>query len=240
MEKNPAAVTERFTVKVIRRRLTLDEFKAILAKAPEVSEWLENAMLLALVSGQDRSTVARWERSTVKGDVIIARRSKTDVKVAIPTALRLDAIGMSLADVIAKCKSTHIVSKYLIHHIRPVGSVSRGDAVGLTSMQGKHRGHMPHRWRRTDPLRTYPEASVLLFRGAEYSAAFLDGASKPMQQSMKTNDRAGILPTPRHRVATPPSTPTRPVPRLAGRPARRIAQEINHAAPATRICAPAP
>lgn len=94
MEKSLAAVTERVKVKVIRRRLTLDEFKAILAKAPAVSDWLENAMLLALVSGQDRSTFARWERSAVKGDVIIARRSKTYVKVAIPTALRLDAIGM--------------------------------------------------------------------------------------------------------------------------------------------------
>lgn len=38
MEKNPAAVTERVKVKVIRRRLTLDEFKAVLAKAPEVSD----------------------------------------------------------------------------------------------------------------------------------------------------------------------------------------------------------
>jgi len=91
-------------------------------------------MLLALVSGQDRSTVARWERSAVKGDVIIARRSKTDVKVAIPTALRLDAIGMSLADVIAKCKATHVVSKYLIHHVRSVGRVSRGDAVWLATV----------------------------------------------------------------------------------------------------------
>ncbi|AGW94647.1 hypothetical protein N234_31855 [Ralstonia pickettii DTP0602] len=46
-----------------------------------------------------------------------------------------------------------------------------------------------------------------------------------MQQSVKTNDRAGILPTPRHRFATPPSKPTRPAIRLAGRPPRRIAQE---------------
>ncbi|AGW94646.1 hypothetical protein N234_31850 [Ralstonia pickettii DTP0602] len=134
MEKNPVAVTEKVKVKVKRRRLTLDEFKAILAKAPEVADWLENAMLLALVSGQDRSTVARWERSAINGDTILAQRSKTDVKIAIPTALRLEAIGMSLADVIAKCKATRVVSKHLIHHVRPVARVSRGDAVYLQTI----------------------------------------------------------------------------------------------------------
>jgi hypothetical protein len=40
----------------------LDEFNAILKCAPKVADWLPNAMLLALVSGQDRSTIARWEK----------------------------------------------------------------------------------------------------------------------------------------------------------------------------------
>lgn len=136
MDKNPCAVTEKIKAKVKRRRLTLDEFQAIRAKAGEVSDWLENAMLLALISGQDRSTVARWQRSAVKGDAVIVQRSKTDVMIAIPTALRMDAIGMSLADVIARCKSTGIVSKYLIHHVRPVATAKRGDPVGLQSITG--------------------------------------------------------------------------------------------------------
>ncbi|GLC92358.1 integrase [Cupriavidus sp. TA19] len=134
MERNPAAVTEKVKVKVMRRRMTLSEFNAILAKAPEVADWLPNAMLLALVSGQDRSTVARWERSFVKGDVAVLQRSKTEVRIAIPTALRMDAVGMSLADVIARCKSTGVVSKYLIHHVRSIGRTKRGDPVRLSTI----------------------------------------------------------------------------------------------------------
>ena len=126
MHRNPATVTEKVKVKVKvkvkRRRLTLAEFNAILPRAPEAADWLPNAMLLALVSGQDRPTVARWERSFVKGNVAVLQRSKTEVRIAIPTALRMNAIGMSLADVIARCKSTGVVSKYLIHHLRSIGN----------------------------------------------------------------------------------------------------------------------
>lgn len=134
MKGNPAAVTEKVKVKVKRRRLTLAEFNQILAKAPEVAPWLQNAMLLALVSGQDRSTIARWERSFVKGDVAVLQRSKTEVRIAIPLRLRMDAIGLSLADVIARCKSTGVVSKYLIHHVRIQGSAKRGDRVNLSNI----------------------------------------------------------------------------------------------------------
>jgi len=134
MKSNPAADTERPRFKTARRRLTLEEFKAILEKAPEVADWLQNAMLLALVSGQDRSTIARWERTFVHGDIAAVQRSKTSIRIEIPLALRLDAIGMSLADVIALCKSTGVVSKYLIHHRRNQGRAVRGAHVKLGSI----------------------------------------------------------------------------------------------------------
>ncbi|MBN3811655.1 tyrosine-type recombinase/integrase [Paraburkholderia sp. Ac-20347] len=129
MDKNPAEATDRARIKVQRQRLTLDAFNAIRAKSGEVAPWLENAMLLALVSCQDRSTIARWERSFVKGDEVILERSKTGVRIAIPTAIRLNAIGMSLADVITRCRSTGVVSKYLIHHVRRQGLTNVGDPV---------------------------------------------------------------------------------------------------------------
>uniref|UniRef100_Q46V15 Uncharacterized protein n=1 Tax=Cupriavidus pinatubonensis (strain JMP 134 / LMG 1197) TaxID=264198 RepID=Q46V15_CUPPJ len=40
-----------------------------------------------------------------------------------------------------------------------------------------------------------------LFRCAEYWTGFLDWPFSPMQKSMKTNDRAGIITLPRHGVA---------------------------------------
>lgn len=131
MKTNPAALTERPKVKVRRQRLTLDAFQAIRAKAPEVNLWLENAMLLALISGQDRATVTSWKRAQVSGDTATVSRAKTKHRLvlAIPTALRLDVIGLSLADVIQRCKSTGVVSQHLIHHVVPQGAARRGDPV---------------------------------------------------------------------------------------------------------------
>nr|WP_167760114.1 phage integrase Arm DNA-binding domain-containing protein [Paraburkholderia pallida] len=137
MEKNPAEPTERPQVKVKRQRLSLEAFRAILAKAPEVALWLPNAMLLALVSGQDRATIGRWERSFSNSGVSVLTRVKTGVRIAIPNELRMDAIGMSLADVIARCKSTGVVSKYLIHHIRGNPAAPKGRPIKLKTISEK-------------------------------------------------------------------------------------------------------
>lgn len=131
MTSNPAAASERPRPKTKRQRLTLETFQAIYEKAPEVADWLQNAMLLALVSGQDRSTIGGWQRSFSNGEFVMLQRAKTSVKIEIPLALRLDVIDMSLGDVIAKCKSTNVVSKFLIHHIRNQGRANTGAHVKL-------------------------------------------------------------------------------------------------------------
>ncbi|KVE87763.1 hypothetical protein WI99_11570 [Burkholderia cepacia] len=131
MDSNPAAVTEGVKFKTKRSRLTLESFEKILAHAPTITSWLENAMLLALVSGQDRSTCARWERSWIKHGHARVARQKTGVVVEIPTSLRLDAIGMTLADVITRCKKTGVVSQYLIHYTTRKNGTVPGAPVGL-------------------------------------------------------------------------------------------------------------
>jgi len=137
MSQNPALVTEAVKVKVARERLTLEQFQVIRAKAGEVADWLENAMLLALVSGQDRSTIVAWERSTIGKDVIVASRSKTGVKIAIPLDIRLDAIGLSLRDVLARCKGTGVVSRFLVHHVKQWRGTKRGDPVHYDTLSNK-------------------------------------------------------------------------------------------------------
>jgi integrase len=139
MKENPATDTERAQVTVKRRRLTLDGFKAIMEKAPEVALWLPNAMLLALVSGQDRSTIARWEHSFQQDGYAVLTRGKTGVRIAIPLELRMDVLGMSLADVITRCRSTGIVSKYLIHHIKPNVNAPKGSAIMLKTITAKFK-----------------------------------------------------------------------------------------------------
>ena len=137
MEKNPAEATEKPKVKVKRRRLKLEEFNEILKQAPKVAPWLANAMLLALVSGQDRSTIGRWERSFVRDGVAILQRTKTGIRIAIPLELHMDVIDMSLADIIARCKATGVVSKYLIHHVRGNVMAPKGSAIKLDTITEK-------------------------------------------------------------------------------------------------------
>jgi ABC-type arginine/histidine transport system permease subunit len=71
----------------------------------------------------------------VKGGDAIVTRAKTHVSLAIPLALRMNAIGYSLEEVIVRCKSTGVVSKYLIHQIRGNVKAPRGSAIKLATSE---------------------------------------------------------------------------------------------------------
>lgn len=111
---NPVSVTDKVKVKTQRARLTLENFRAIYAD-PETKEWLRNAMALALVSGQRREDIARAMRKDIRDGAWWCQQRKTGNRVVIPLGIRLDALGMSLADVLEQCKSTGILSHYIIH-----------------------------------------------------------------------------------------------------------------------------
>ena len=127
MTANPATVTEDPRVVVKRGRLTLDAFKAIYAKAPEVAEWLQHAMALALVTGADRATIAGLQRADVADGYLTFARIKTGVRVAVPLRLRLDALDWTLADLVAR--KSGVISPLLVHHINPWGNAPAGSAV---------------------------------------------------------------------------------------------------------------
>ncbi len=127
MKENPAAATFKPRVKVKRGRLSLEQFLAIREKA---TGFLPRAMNLALVTGQDRSTVAAMQRADVKGGHLVCQRSKTEdqnAPVAIPVELRLDAAGLSLADILRE--RTGIISPFLVHHTVGNGAAKPGDPV---------------------------------------------------------------------------------------------------------------
>lgn len=133
MEGNPAEITRKPTVTVQRGRLTLDTFKAIYAKAAEVNEWLQHAMMLGLVTGADRSSIALLQRSDVMPDgYLIVTRPKTGARVAIPLALTLDVVGVTLADLVKP--RTKVLSKHLLHHTQTWGNAPAGSPVFVDNM----------------------------------------------------------------------------------------------------------
>lgn len=130
MESNPADATTEHRPDVKRGRLTLEAFEKIRAKAGEVSEWLELAMLLALVTGQDRSTVAAMERDHIEDGHLTVWRTKTrktNQPVDIPLALRLEVVGLSLADLVQR--PSPVAAKRLVHHVSPWGNAPPGSPV---------------------------------------------------------------------------------------------------------------
>lgn len=134
MDGNPAEPTDAGKVEVQRARLTLEWFHAIHAKAAEVKDWLPGAMVLALVSGQDRSTLAGLRRSVnIKPDVLAVKRGKTGVLIEIPLSLRLDVLGVTLAEALKACesgvRSLRAGRDYVIHHRREFGNAPLGGKV---------------------------------------------------------------------------------------------------------------
>lgn len=134
-DRNPAAATATAAPEVQRARLTLDQFRAVYAAAPQVNEWLQQAMAIALVTGADRSTIAGMTRAQIGDGALTIWRGKTkktNRPVQIPLALRLDVMGWTLDEVLRR--RTAVVSKHVIHHVRPWGNAPVGSAISPNLM----------------------------------------------------------------------------------------------------------
>ena len=130
---NVALVTRQTTVEVKRQRLTLEAWQAIHEAAAGLDPWVQRSMELALVSGQPREVIGRALFSDIKEDAWWAHRGKTGAQIMIPLALRLDAVDMSLRDVVTACRDA-VVSRNLIHHSRRRTKSRPGDPVHIDTI----------------------------------------------------------------------------------------------------------
>lgn len=128
-QDNPADVTDEVTVKVKRARLSFETFIA-LYQTTKV-KWLRNAMALAIVAGKDRDSVRNAQFSDFRDGGWWSVRGKTGARVFLPMHLRLNVFGMSLEDVVKQCRSTGIVSPYLIHQTERAKGACLGKAIHI-------------------------------------------------------------------------------------------------------------
>ncbi|PIK84443.1 integrase [Raoultella ornithinolytica] len=112
---NPALASRNPIVKVKRKRLSLEEWKIIFENAASMPPAAQNSMLLALITGQRLGDIVSFKFSDVWDDHLHIIQNKTGSKIALPLTLRCNAIGVSLGEVIARCRD-RVISKYLIHH----------------------------------------------------------------------------------------------------------------------------
>jgi len=132
LDVNPVRDTKGISVKVKRSRLTLETFQAIYANCE--TPWLRNAMALAIVTAQRREDIAEAIFRDVREGAWYCRQQKTGNQLAIPVDLRLDAVGLSLSDVIRQCRTTGVVSRYLIHQTRPFGNSPSGSPIFIDTI----------------------------------------------------------------------------------------------------------
>jgi integrase len=132
---NPVKVTDKVEVRVQRARLTLETFLALYKTTQIV--WLRNAMALALVAGKDRDSVRNAKFTDFRDGGWWNERGKTGARVYLPLHLRLGVLGMSLEDVLKQCRSTGIVSPYLIHQTQRAKGATLGQPIHVDMITRK-------------------------------------------------------------------------------------------------------
>lgn len=109
-ETNPAAHVRSPRHKVLRQRLKFEVWQQMRELSKACSQrWLESLLLLALVTGQRRADLAKMAFSDIVDNCIRIEQQKQagkgyGARVAIPLALRLNAIGMTVGEVIEHCR----------------------------------------------------------------------------------------------------------------------------------------
>lgn len=127
---NPIKVIRLETPKVKRQRLTLEDFLEVYKAAEKMPAWVQNSMALAVVSLQRREDIASMGfRQEIDGKLeVIQQKSQGKTRLRIPVTLRLEALGWSIGDVIARCRD-NVVSRHLLHHISRQGGTKPGDKI---------------------------------------------------------------------------------------------------------------
>lgn len=122
---NPAKDLELPAVKVKRDRLTWEAFQAIYAVADTRTQ---RSMELGLLTAQRLEEVANMRFRDVRDGFLHVEQQKTGTRLRIPTSMRLNALGLSLDDVIKRCRD-NVVSQNMIHHYEHNGRAKPGHAV---------------------------------------------------------------------------------------------------------------
>jgi hypothetical protein len=136
-DENPVRTTRIATPPpVARARLTLDVFMRVYESAP--TEWLRNAMALALVSAQRRQDVARAHFRDFRdgGWWLIQESKKTDHphRIFIPLSIRPNGFGSSLGDVIGRARRSGTLSSYVVHQTERRGKSAPGGKLRLSTI----------------------------------------------------------------------------------------------------------
>ncbi|MET4982560.1 phage integrase Arm DNA-binding domain-containing protein [Klebsiella aerogenes] len=191
---NPALATKQPRRRITRQRLNLEEWQKIFDIADANHKYMGDAMLLALITGQRLGDISRMKFTDVWDDHLHIEQEKTGSKIAIPLALRCDAINWSLKEVIARCRD-YAVSPYLVHFFHSTSQAERGSRVKartLTMNFSKARDKANLDWGGGTPATFHEQRSLSerLYKAQGINTKELLG-HKSQQQTDRYNDDRG-------------------------------------------------
>ena len=111
-ETNPAAHLKPPKHKIKRARLQWETWRSMRTLSQTSPQrWVESMLLLALVTGQRRADLAKMRFDDVIDDHLQIEQQKQagkgyGARVAVPLSLRLDAVDMTLGQVIEHCRQS--------------------------------------------------------------------------------------------------------------------------------------
>ncbi|SAK53102.1 integrase-like protein [Caballeronia calidae] len=131
--RNPVESVLKPKTEVKRARMTKDDFWAIYKRADQ--QWLKNALLLALLTGQRVSDVRKMRFDDVRDGFLwvdqLKKNGKTKIKIPLDVALG----EHSVAGAISQCRD-NVVSRHLIHFCDGRYSSMRGKPVSYETLNG--------------------------------------------------------------------------------------------------------
>lgn len=115
IDRSPAHAIKAPHVRVLRQRLTIEQWKKIHAwSILHQPPWVSRMMVLALVTGQRRSDLEKMRFDDVWDGYLHVEQVKTGTRLALPLDLRLEAIGVSLGEAITACESYAVPGEFLL------------------------------------------------------------------------------------------------------------------------------
>ncbi len=159
---NPAQATKQPRNRITRQRLSFEEWCVIYKTAEQQQPYLQCGMLLALITGQRLGDIYNMKFSDIWDDMLHIEQEKTGSRLAIPLDLKCEVLGLTLRDVISKCRDA-VVSKYLVHFRHTTSQANRGDQVSsssLTSTFKKARDKSGLEWKNGTPQTFHEQRSL--------------------------------------------------------------------------------
>lgn len=115
IDSNPAAAVRHMPARIQRKRLSLEDWKAIHTYAEQnLPPWVPRMMVLALVTGQRRGDLVKMRFADAHDGYLHIVQQKTGTKLRLPLALRLDAIDTSIGEAIEACRGYASGDEFLL------------------------------------------------------------------------------------------------------------------------------